>query len=297
MYIPQVQLPGPENPDAQNAVNNSNSNEVQMTDSHDAGSAPTNQIEDTQAAEDNTLRDAQAEAEPEAPAPVKKNAGFKFLDFLKSPIVEIAIGEDDNQTILTAHQTLLIESPLLSEFVNKFKASRPRRITLPAENVDAFSCFLEFQYTQNYTVSQPSIPAESSEIATSDNTGEQLLRHARVYTLAEKLGMPSLKCLAHKKIHEVNGTPSGELAYARYVYHNTPEDDTMIRKPVASYWASRSHTLRHAIEDEWKKICLDIPEFSFDVLTMVLNKKEKASNAEAEGTPRGRGPKRLRSEK
>lgn len=109
--------------------------------------------------------------------------------------------------------------------------------------------------------------------------------------------MPSLKHLAHTKIHQVNGTPSGELAYARYVYTNTPEDDTEIRKPVASYWASRSHTLRHAVEDEWKKICLDIPEFGFDVLTMVLNKKEKASNAEAEGTPRGRGAKRLRSEK
>jgi hypothetical protein len=45
--------------------------------------------------------------------------------FLKSPIVEIAIGEGDKQTILTAHQTLLIESPLLSKFVNKFEASGP----------------------------------------------------------------------------------------------------------------------------------------------------------------------------
>lgn len=46
--------------------------------------------------------------------------------FLTSPIVEIAIGKDESsQTILTAHQTLLIESPFLSEFVNKFEASGP----------------------------------------------------------------------------------------------------------------------------------------------------------------------------
>lgn len=109
--------------------------------------------------------------------------------------------------------------------------------------------------------------------------------------------MPSLKSLAHTKIHKVNGTPSGELAYARYVYTNTPEGDTTIRKPVASYWAGRSHKLRHGIEEEWKKTCLDIPEFSFDVLTLVLNKKEKAVNAETEGTPRGRVAKRLRTEK
>jgi hypothetical protein len=80
MRTPQVQLLGPENPDAQNAANNSNSNEVEMTDSHDAGSAPTNQIEKTQATEDNILPDAQAEAELEALAPVKKNAGFNFLE-------------------------------------------------------------------------------------------------------------------------------------------------------------------------------------------------------------------------
>lgn len=116
--------------------------------------------------------------------------------------------------------------------------------------------------------------------------------------------MPSLKRLAHTKIHQVNGTPSGELAYARYVYTNTPEDDTTIRKPVASYWAARSHTLRHGIEEEWRKICLDIPEFSYDVLTIVLNKRERGQGqgqgqTDVESTPtgRGRGAKRMRSEK
>jgi hypothetical protein len=57
------------------------------------------------------------------------------LSFLTSPIVEIAIGEDDNQTILTAHQTLLIETPLLSGFVDKFEASGPvRTYPLPSSS-------------------------------------------------------------------------------------------------------------------------------------------------------------------
>jgi hypothetical protein len=75
MDTPKVQLPGPGTPVAQTGAN-SNSNEVEMTESHDAES--TNQIEETQA-EDNTMPDVQAGTEPEAPAPVQKTAGFNFL--------------------------------------------------------------------------------------------------------------------------------------------------------------------------------------------------------------------------
>lgn len=45
--------------------------------------------------------------------------------FLTSPIVEIAVGEGDGQTIMTAHQALICESPFLEEFVNKFESSGP----------------------------------------------------------------------------------------------------------------------------------------------------------------------------
>lgn len=79
MDTPKVHLPAPENPDAQNAAN-SNSNEVVMTDSHDAASAPATQVEETQADEDNTLPDAQTEIEPEAATPAKKNAAFNFME-------------------------------------------------------------------------------------------------------------------------------------------------------------------------------------------------------------------------
>lgn len=45
--------------------------------------------------------------------------------FLTSPIVEIIVGEGDDETVMTAHQSLLMEAPLLAEFVNNLEASRP----------------------------------------------------------------------------------------------------------------------------------------------------------------------------
>lgn len=160
--------------------------------------------------------------------------------------------------------------------------------------MDAFSCFLQFEYTRDYTVTQPGTPSASAEPeGATDKTGEELLRHARIYTLAEKLGLPQLKSLAHTKIHRVNGTPRGELSYARYVYTHTSPDDTTIRRPVASYWASRGHLLRHEVQGDWERMCLEVPEFTTDVLKILMDRKEKSSPAEAESTPRGR--KRLRA--
>jgi hypothetical protein len=47
--------------------------------------------------------------------------------FLTSPIVEIVVGKGDDETVMTAHQSLLMEAPLLAEFVNNFEASGPVR--------------------------------------------------------------------------------------------------------------------------------------------------------------------------
>ena len=165
--------------------------------------------------------------------------------------------------------------------------------------MDAFSSFIQYQYTGDYFPFEttPSRPEQGSSFDNVDDSGEQLLKHAHIYTLAEKLGVPALKTLAHSKIHRINSTTRGEVAYARYVYQNTPIDDTTIRKPVAGFWAAKSHILRHDAEDEFKALCLEVPEFAFDVLTLVLDQKEKRSQdrAEAESGVRGSGRKRHRS--
>jgi hypothetical protein len=68
----------------------------------------------------------------------------------------------------------------------------------------------------------------------------------------------------------VSSTAKGEIAYARYVYEFTPQGDTTIRAPIANFWAMRSHTLRAEAEEEFKSLCLEFPQFGYDVLSTFL---------------------------
>jgi hypothetical protein len=79
--------------------------------------------------------------------------------------------------------------------------------------------------------------------------------------------MDRLKKLAASKIHCINSTAKGEIAYARYVYASTAKDDTSVRAPIASFWAARSHALRSEAEEEFKSLCLEFPEFGYEVLS------------------------------
>jgi hypothetical protein len=221
-----------------------------------------------------------------------------FLDYLKSPIVELVVGSGDEATLLTAHQALLTQSPYFTAKLAELPDSS-RRLAFPDEFLDAVGCFLQYQYTGEYfprrIASNPDGLETDPSVPAVDDTGAQLLKHARVYTLAEKLGMPGLKTLAHSKIHRINSTAVGEIAYARYVYGNTPPTDVTIRKPVAAFWATRSHVLRHEAEEEFRKMCLEFPQFGFDVLSLVLDQREKRSAAREEETPmKGSSRKRMR---
>ncbi|KAI0480723.1 hypothetical protein GGR56DRAFT_627295 [Xylariaceae sp. FL0804] len=202
-----------------------------------------------------------------------------FMSYLSSPVVTLLVGSGDSETILTAHQALLTKSPFFAEACAAFGDDAvPRQIELAGEELDAVGCFLEYLYTGDYfpkklpgqrTLEQdPSVPAV-------DESGEQLLKHARVYTLAEKFAVEPLKTLASGKIHCVKSTAKGEITYARYIYQYTGADDATVRAPVASFWATRSHTLRAEAEAEFRSLCLEFPQFGYDVLTRVLDEKLK----------------------
>ncbi|RDW90892.1 uncharacterized protein DSM5745_02667 [Aspergillus mulundensis] len=279
---PQVQVSGTEEP----APSTQTPVDTEMTPAPSAGND--GQTEETQDVAVPDAQPAEAESQPaQDPQPPKP---VPFLQFLTSPIVELIVGSGEKKTAMTAHQTLLLESPLLSEHVKAFNDGQ-RRIELPDDDVEAFGYFLQYLYTRDYS------PSETEAADGADESGEQLLKHARVYTLAEKLGIPALKSLAHSKIHKINSTSRGELAYARYVYDNTKSDDVTIRKPVSNFWGMRSHVLRHEAQEEFKQLCLDVPQFCFDVLSVVLDQKEKRAQdrAEAESAVKGSGRKRLRS--
>ncbi|MCJ1310236.1 hypothetical protein MMC25_003898 [Agyrium rufum] len=202
-----------------------------------------------------------------------------FMDYLRSPMIEIVVGQGETSTLLTAHEALLVRSPFFKSTVANFsEGATTKRIELVNEDIDAVGSFLEYLYTGEYF---PRALGDSRDAAlevdpdASEDEGEQLLRHARVYTLADKLGVAELKALAHSKVHRVDSTAKGEIAYARYVYGNTPRADTTIRKPIASFWGMRAYVLRHDAEDDFKTLCLEYPEFAFDVLSFVLDTREK----------------------
>lgn len=55
--------------------------------------------------------------------------------------------------------------------------------------------------------------------------------------------------------------------------------------------------LRHEAEDEFRRMCLEFPEFGFDVLSLVLDAKEKDKEKEKEKDHGGErsGRKRART--
>jgi hypothetical protein len=164
-----------------------------------------------------------------------------------SPVVTIQVGDN----ALSAHLALLMKSPWFAEACAAFTPATPaaeRVVALPDDDIDAVGSFLEYLYTNEYfprLVPGASGKAEDLVLEDSHNTdrdeqGDHLLKHAKVYTLAEKLRMPELKHLAHSKIHRINSTAKGELRYAKFVYENTTPEDKTIRNPIASFWAHRS---------------------------------------------------------
>lgn len=147
-------------------------------------------------------------------------------------------------------------------------------------DVDAMGSVIEYLYTDEYFPKKTSpardAPLEKDpRLPANDDEGLGLLVHARVYTLADRLQLPNLKSLAHSKIHRTASTAKGELAYARYVYKESKPEDATIRKPVAAFWATRSFSLRHEAEPEFRAMCLEFPQFSYDVLQLVLDVQEK----------------------
>lgn len=55
------------------------------------------------------------EDEPEIAAP-----RITFIDYLKSPIVELLVGSGEEQTLLTAHEALLTQSPFFKDACAQF---------------------------------------------------------------------------------------------------------------------------------------------------------------------------------
>lgn len=64
-------------------------------------------------------KDQEIEEEEAIPARVT------YVDHLKSPIVEITVGQDDSKVVLSAHQALLVQSPFFDDACAQFSPDTP----------------------------------------------------------------------------------------------------------------------------------------------------------------------------
>jgi len=169
---------------------------------------------------------------------------------LTSAIVTIIVGPD--QRLFAAHEDVLSHSPYFAEALrDQFFESSSRRIDLPNEEPEIFSCILEYLYKGDYyprlvhdkrrqswmlegAVSSPD--PNGGRVAAVEPTlfhpgvGDIILRDTAVYCAADRYGLEELKRLSLRKQGLQSGIEVGTiLRSARYAYENTPDSDSKLR--------------------------------------------------------------------
>lgn len=178
---------------------------------------------------------------------------------LTSAIVTIVVGPD--QRLFAAHEDVLSASPVFAGALrDQLFESTSRRIELPGEEPEIFSCILEYLYKGDYyprllhdkrrhtwmlegsSVSTPDLSRNGDRAApvagpssvepTFFHNGVQdvILRDTAVYCAADRYGLEELKRLSLRKQGLQSGIEVGViLRSARYAYENTPDSDSRLR--------------------------------------------------------------------
>lgn len=169
---------------------------------------------------------------------------------LTSAIITLVVGQD--QRLFAAHQDVLSHSPMLAAACqDMFFEANARRINLPDEEPEIFSCILEYLYKGDYyprllqdkrrntwtlegAVESPKIDGRVGggvdATVYHSGVGDVILRDTAVYCAADKYGLEELKRLALRKQGLQSGIEVGViLRSARYAYENTPDTDSRLR--------------------------------------------------------------------
>lgn len=236
---------------------------------------------------------------------------------MASSIVTIVVGQD--QRLFAAHEDVLCHSPYFAAALQGqyFDPGRPdRRIHLPHEEAEVFSCVLEYLYKGDYQPrllhnkrrntwhlegqqhAGPGSPdslkssragaVAGSESATvyHSGVGDMVLRDTAVYCSAGRYGLDELQRLALRKQGLQSGIEVATiLRSARYAYDNTPDSDSRLR---AHYLAliirsrrtfKRSGTMQMEMEMGGRLF--------FDLFVAMCNHMDDLTDAtQAKGTPR-----------
>jgi len=172
---------------------------------------------------------------------------------LTSAIVTIVVGSD--QRLFAAHEDVLSHAPFFADALRgQFFESNNRRIDLPTEEPEIFSCILEYLYKGDYyprlvhdkrrqtwmlegAVSSPDPNKHKGDrVAAVEPTffhtgvNDIILRDTAVYCAADRYGLEELKRLSLRKQGLQSGIEVGTiLRSARYAYENTPDSDSKLR--------------------------------------------------------------------
>jgi len=231
---------------------------------------------------------------------------------LTSAIITMVVGQE--QRLFAAHEDVLSFSPYFSAACKDqfFAGNNDRRVFLPDEEPEIFSCVLEYLYKGDYSPrlvhdkrydtwlldgQQESTPkiggrggvptASTANTATifHSGVGDVILRDTAVYCAADRYGLDELKRLALKKQGLQCGIEvSVILRSARYAYDNTPDTDSRLR---AHYLAliirsrktfKRSGTMQMEMEMGGKLF--------FDLFVAMCNHMDDVEQLNIKGTPR-----------
>lgn len=233
---------------------------------------------------------------------------------LTSPIITLQVGQEGR--LFAAHEDVLCLSPFFAAAVKgKFLSSHSKRIELPDEEPEIFSCVLEYLYKGDYyprllhskrrdtwtledshvggsVQGTPKLNIDGGGRATSvsatswiSSEDSYLLRDTVVYCLAEKYGLEELKALALRKQGLQSGIEVGTiLMSARYAYEHTPDTDSRLR---AHYLAliircrktfRRSGTMQNEMERGGKLF--------FDLFVAMCNHVDDIVEIGNKGSPR-----------
>jgi len=229
---------------------------------------------------------------------------------LTSAIITIVVGQE--QRLFAAHEDVLSFSPYFAAACkdNFFTGTNDRRIYLPDEEPELFSCVLEYLYKGDYSprlvhdkrrdtwmlegqaegtpkIGGRGVPASTANTATIYHpaVGDVILRDTAVYCCADRYGLDELKRLALKKQGLQCGIEvSTILRSARYAYDNTPDTDSRLR---AHYLAliirsrktfKRSGTMQMEMEMGGKLF--------FDLFVAMCNHMDDIEQLNVKGTPR-----------
>jgi len=228
---------------------------------------------------------------------------------LTSAIITIVVGQE--QRLFAAHEDVLSFSPFFALACKDQFFANDRRVFLPDEEPEVFSCVLEYLYKGDYSPrlvhdkrgnawmlegqgeTTPKIGGRGGQQASTAATatifhsgvGDVILRDTAVYCAADRYGLDELKRLALKKQGLQCGIEvSTILRSARYAYDNTPDTDSRLR---AHYLAliirsrktfKRSGTMQMEMEMGGKLF--------FDLFVAMCNHMDDIEQLNVKGTPR-----------